>query len=267
MVIRQRTLARLRLAHRDAGEAGEFIERGCRAAVQHAPARHDQRAFGIPDHRYGARQQVAVRQRAGDMPHALAEQLLRVIPGFRLHVLRQRQGDRAGVGRRGEHAHGFRQGGDELVRSGDAVPVARDRFEAVVDADVLGGGGFQLLQHRRHVAPREDIPRQQQHRQAVDGRQRRAGDHVGRARSDGRGADKGLQAVLHLGVAAGEVHPGLFVAHHDVRKVRVLLQRLADAGHVAVPEDAQHSGKERSLLPVPLNILVAQKADERLRHG
>lgn len=63
------------------------------------------------------------------------------------------------------------------------------------------------------------------------------------------------------------MHSGLLVAHHDVTEVRVLLQRLADAGHIAVTKDAEDTGKERRFDPVPLNVLVLEKTDQGLRHG
>ena len=53
---------------------------------------------------------------------------------------------------------------------------------------------------------------QQQHRDAVGGGQRRAGEHVGRARADRRGARHGLQPVAHPGEADRGVHHALLVA-------------------------------------------------------
>jgi len=103
-------------------------------------------------------------------------------------------------------------------------------FEGFVHADVLRRWGFQLLQDRRHVAAGEDVARQQQDGQPVDGGHGRAGDHVGGAGPDGRGADVGGQAQAALGKRGGDVHRALLVAAEAIGQIGVLLQCLADAG-------------------------------------
>ncbi len=176
-------------------------ERLRRLAVEHAAAGDDHRTLGVADPLGSRLKRCRVRPVARDGPDALGEQLHREVVRFGLHILGQRKGDGAGVRRAGQHAHGFGQRGDDLVRPVDAVPVAADRLEAVVDADVLGMLGFELLQHRGHVAPGEDVAGQEQHRQAVDGGRGRAGDHVGGAGADGRGAREGAQPVVVLGIS------------------------------------------------------------------
>jgi len=81
------------------------------------------------------------------------------------------------------------------------------------------------------------------------------------------GAGKGLQAVFHFRVTAGDVHRRLLITHHDVLKIRVLLERLADPGNVAMPEDAQHAGKEGILYAIAFNILVLEEPDQCLGSG
>ncbi len=98
----------------------------------------------------------------------------------------------------------------------------------------------------------------------VDGRLGRAGDHVGGARADRGGAHEGAPAVVHAGEPGGHVYGGLFVAHQDVAEIRVLLQRLPDPAHVAVPENAQGPGEEGILAPVALDVLVFKKANDGL---
>ncbi len=68
------------------------------------------------------------------------------------------------------------------------------------------------------------------------------------------------------GVGDRGVHHRLLVAGQDVAQAAVLLQRLADAGDVAVAEDAQHPGEERLLHPVALDVLRGQERHQRLRH-
>ena len=59
----------------------------------------------------------------------------------------------------------------------------------------------------------------------------------------------------------------LFVARQVIAEVQILLQRLAHAGHVAVPKDPPHSGKECRLFSVTLDVLISQKVNERLSCG
>ena len=67
----------------------------------------------------------------------------------------------------------------------------RDTGANVSLTEASGASGqLQLLQHRVGPARREHVARQQQHRQPVDRRQRRAGDHVRRARPDRRALDQ-----------------------------------------------------------------------------
>ena len=105
---------------------------------------------------------------------------------------------------------------------------------------------LQLLQHRALVPGRVGVAGQQQHGQPVDGGQRGAGDHVHRARADRGGHGQGGVPPAVLGERGGRVHQGLLVAALDERhRVAELVQGLAEAGHVAVPEDAQGGGDQR----------------------
>ena len=76
---------------------------------------------------------------------------------LRLNVLRQGKRYGTGIGWGGQDAHHFGQSGDQLFGSVDAVPVAADGFERVVDADILGGWRLELLKHGRDVAAGEDV--------------------------------------------------------------------------------------------------------------
>ncbi len=58
----------------------------------------------------------------------------------------------------------------------------------------------------------------------------------------------------------------LLVASLVVAEVGVLLERLADAGDVAVAEDAEAAGEEGLLHAVALGILLLQERDQRLCH-
>ena len=104
------------------------------------------------------------------VPDPPGEQLLGPVVRLGLHVLRQREGHGAGLGRVGEHAHRGEQRGRQLFGPVDPVEEPGDRPERVVDRHVVRARVLQLLQHRAGDPGREDVAGQQQHREAVDGR-------------------------------------------------------------------------------------------------
>ena len=64
------------------------------------------------------------------------------------------------------------------------------------------------------------------------------------------------------------MHHRLFVARqNESDPVACREQRLAQAGDVAVAENAEHSGKERLPDAVALGVLRDEKFDESLRDG
>ena len=127
---------------------------------------------------------------------------------------------------------------------------------------------FDLLQNGRLNALGENIAGQDEHRYAINRRHRRARDHVGRAGSDRGGAGKSRQAVLVLGIGDRGEHLRLLVAALVIAELgRVLLQGLANAGDVAVAEDAPHAGEEAVLVAVAGDVLIGEVFDQRLRHG
>ena len=183
VTVQQRPLARLALADRDAGRLAERLQRLLGARVVHPSPGDDHRPTGRPDHRGGRGDPGVLGRRAGDVPGALGEQLDRPVVRLGLHVLRQRQRHRAGLGRVGEHPHRRQQGRRQLLGPPDPVEVARHRPERVVDRHVTGVRRLELLQHRGRAAGREGVGGEQQHREPVDRRQRGTGDHVRASRA------------------------------------------------------------------------------------
>ena len=130
----------------------------------------------------------------------------------------------------------------------DAVEVARHRAQAVVRRHGAVVEVLDLLQHRIGRARDEHVARQQQHRQPVDVRERGGGDEVGGARPDRRRARHHAPAEVRLGVRDRRVRHRLLVVRAIRRQhVAVRVQRLADAGDVAVAEDREHAAEERRL--------------------
>ena len=275
--VQQRALARLRLGDGDAGRRRERGERLLGAGVVHSTTGDQERAAGAAHGIRGVGHPRHLDRWAGDVPHPIGEELDGPVEGLGLHVLRQRDGRRAGLDRVGEHAHRAEQGSRQLFGAVDLVVEARQRPEGVVDRHVGGVRQLELLEHRRAHPGGEGARGQQQHRDAVDGGERGSGEHVGRAGPDGCRHGPGREPVAGLGVADGGVHHRLLVAPEHVGQARplagvggsqlLLEQRLADAGDVAVAEDAQAPHHQALALAVALAPLVREEAHHRLRDG
>ena len=186
----------------------------------------------------------------------LVEQFVGEGVGLGLHVLGQAQGDRPRIRGRGEHAHGVQQRRDELLGAVDPVPIPRHGFQTIVDGDIQGVLGLHSLQVGGCRSAREDVAGQQQDRQPVDGRARRAGDQIRGAGADGGGAGESAEAIPHLRVADGHVNNRLLVASLEVWEVRRLLQGLAETRDYSVAENPGAAREEAALHSVPLDVLV-----------
>ena len=81
------------------------------------------------------------------------------------------------------------------------------------------------------------------------------GYHIGRAGSDGGGAEHRAGSVFRLGVSSGGEYHRLFVAGDVVAEFSALQDRLTQPGNIAVTEDAPAGGKETSFFTINLNIL------------
>ncbi len=148
----------------------------------------------------------------------------------------------------------------------DAVEIARHRLEAIVGGHAAVVEILDLLQHRVRRARGEHVAGQQQHRQAVDVRQRRGGHHVGRAGTDRRRARHHPPAHVGLGVGDRRVRHRLLVVRAVGRQlVAMPIERLADAGDVAVAEDREHAAEQRPDAGAGLGRQRRQIAHQRLR--
>ena len=170
----------------------------------------------------------------------------------------------------GQDAEGRGQRGEELLRARDAIEVAGHRAERVVGADVTLVRVLDLLEHRVGRPVGKGVAREEQHRDPVDRRPGGAGDHVRCPRADRGDAGEGTQAVVVLRECVGEVDLGLLVLRPVVGQavdVAVLLDRLAQAGDVAMPEDPPHAGDEALPATVPFHVLRGHEPNDGLTYG
>ncbi len=264
----QGALAGLGGGDRDAGGAGELLQRLLGAAVVDPAAGDDEGPLGLPDRPDGLGEFGRVGTGAPYDPGALGEELLRPVVGLGLDVLGQRERHRAGLDGVGEDPHRLERGRDQGFRPGDAVEVLRHRAQAVVDRYVTGVRDLQLLEDRVGDAGGEDVAGQEQDREVVDRGEGGAGDQVGGAGADGGRHRVGGEPVGLTRVADGRVHHGLLVAALvEGHLVAVLDEGLAEPGHVAVAEDAPGRGDQPLPYAVAFGVLGGQEADQRLRDG
>src|SRR5215212_9285631 len=93
VVVAQGALARLRLAHRNAGSFAQAPQRFRRLRVDDAPAGHDHGPAGSLDRGRGTFHRARIRQRTSYVPDPLPEERFRIVEGLCLHVLREREGN------------------------------------------------------------------------------------------------------------------------------------------------------------------------------
>ena len=98
------------------------------------------------------------------------------------------------------YAEGVRQRLNQLLRRGDAVPMADDRLEGVVDGQRRVAKVLHLLKHRVRDAAVEGIAGQQKQRHPVGHGHRGRGHHVGGTGADGAGGGHDAAAAVGLGV-------------------------------------------------------------------
>src|SRR5271154_5587986 len=145
MISVERAFTPVGLGYGNAGSAGEARQFAGSLGIDDAAAGDDQWALRGAYPLSSLLHQSTIGPRAGDRPNTMLEKLFRVVIGFRLYILRQSEGDRARLRRRGQYAHRLRQGSKNLFRPVDTIPVTRDRAKAVIDGDVLAGSRLQLL--------------------------------------------------------------------------------------------------------------------------
>ena len=242
MLVRQRRAPGDRLRDRQAVLFGEICQRRLGKRIAHAAAGDDERLLRLLQKRRCAGDLAPVGPRAADVMDAWLEKRLGIVEGEFLRVLAEADEGRPAIGRIEHRRHRLRQRGDDLLRMGDAVPIARHGAKGVVH----GGGRIvemlDLLQHRIVPAVGKDVAGQNQDRQPVRHGAARGGDHVSGARTDRGERHHDLPAALRLREAdRGQRHRLLVLPAPGREIVLHRLERLGEAGDVAVAEDREHA--------------------------
>ena len=267
MIPRKRALAGLRLGHRQVVMFHEATEVAGRERVRDASAGDDERTTSAPQAFDRRRELGGVRTRSPQSMNARDEKPLRKLGDFGLDVLRQGERHRAAPRGIGEDVDRRGQARHELLGTHDPVPVTRDRAKAIVGGDRGITEILHLLEHGVRLAAREDIAGQQQQGKPVDMRDRRRRHHVRRAGADrARARQEPLTSMGFRKGDGGMGHP-LLVVRPERRQLGPRgVQRLTEAGDVAVAEDREHASHEREINAVDLRSLRGEIPDERLGH-
>ncbi len=268
MVRGEGALAGLGLGEGDRVGAAEAVEGSSGTAIDRPAAGDDERRLGRPERRGRGSELGRVGRRAADAPDPGGEEGARAVEGLRLNVLAERERHRPAGGRVGQHRHRPRECDEDLLGAEDAVEIARDGAKTVIGRDRAVGEILDLLEHRVRPAGGEDIPRQQEHGQAVDMRQRRRRHHVGGPRPD-RGR-AGHHPPPRRGLGEGDRGVGHRLLVMGTKSRQALAGRregLAEPGDIAVAEDRPDAGEERQLGAIDLGPLGGEIAHQRLGHG
>ena len=167
-----------------------------------------------------------------------------IIVGLRLYVLRQGERHGPAVGRVGQHAQSLRQAFEDLLRSGDAVPPARDRPKAIINRDSRVAEPLDLLQHGIGAPARKDIAGQEQQRESIGMRDGRRRHHVSCARANRTRAGHHAAPPARLSEADRSQAHGLLVMRAQGRQpLASLVQRLTDSSDIAMPENRKNAGE------------------------
>ena len=214
MLPRDRALAGLRLAERDAVLLSELLEDSLCLGVLDAAAEDHQRALCLRDGLDGLFDSALGRFDAVDVMDALLEEVIRIIPSLTFDILRQGDADSTRLGRVRQDAHCVDAGRHEDFWTRDAIPVLADCAEGVVRRRRQAYRLLHLLEYRVRLAVSVRVARQEQDRDAVCRSRSSCRDHVGSARANRRRAGVHLLAALLLCKAHCCMCHALLIAAH-----------------------------------------------------
>ena len=267
VVVDEGGFARNRLHHGDAAALGEVGERCHRIGIVNPAAGDDHRLGGAVQRRSCSGHVARVGARTTDVVDPGVEEPRRIVVGLGLDVLRECQ-EGGATRRRVEHdGERLRERLDDLLGTGDAIPVARHGLERVGHRDRRVAEVLDLLEHRVDDAVLERVAGDEQHREPVGVGHGRGRDHVRAAGADRRGGDHDASTAHRLPVGHGcKRHRLLVVSAPRRQPVLYRLEGLGERGHVAVAKDAEGACEQRHLFAVDDGVLCGQPLHDGLRH-
>ena len=236
--------------------------------VDDAAAGDHQRPLGVAQHLGRRHQLLGVGPgTALDVDRGF-EEALGIIVALGLGLLRQADEGGAAIGGIEHHGHRLGQRGDQLLGPVDAVPIAAHRPERIVDRHRRIGEVLDLLEHWIGNPAGEGVAGKDEDGQPVGMGHRGRRHHVGRARAHRAGRNHDLAPPLGLGEGdGGERHRLLVLAAPGGQPIAHLVERLAEAGDVAVAEDREDTRKQGRLGAVDNGALRDEILHQGLGHG
>jgi hypothetical protein len=266
MVGRDRRFTRLRLGDGHSPSRAEVDQLALGVGIEDAAAADDERLLARRQEIDCDGDLVRVRRDPPLAIHPLLEKRSWIVIGFRLDVLAEGERHRPAIGRIGQDGKRARQRRHDLLGTRDAIEIARHRPEAVVRARRPVAEVFDLLQHRIGLPIGENVAGDQQHRQAIDVRDRCRCDHVGRAGADRGRAGHHAPAARSLGEGdRGMRHRLLVMCAVGRELIAGGIERFSEARYIAVAEDCEHTLEEPLRAAVDFHPLSAEEADHSLR--
>ena len=268
MIPGQHALARLGFGKGNPRRFAELLQRVSGQRIADPAAADHQRMLCPPDDLRGPLRLPRGGRPAVQMPHPLPQEGNRIVISLPFHILRHGQADRPGIRGIRQYSQRVKGRGHQLFRPFDPVKIVAYAPEGIGHRLPEGLKELRLLQHRIRLAAGKGIPRQKQQRNPVRGGTAGGRDHIHGSRSDGADAGNNLQAVFLLGEGGGrQRHVLLVLSLQEADLMPSLLQRLADAHHAAVAENAEEVPHKFMLRAVQLHILLIQETNQGLRHG
>ncbi len=226
--------------YRNAVLLGKRRQLGAGLRVMDAAAGDDQRPPGVLEHGCGARHLAAIGTGTARLVHPPFEEALGIVIGFALGVLAERQERRPAIGRIEHRGDRLGQRLEDLLRPRDAVPIAGDGPERIVDGERWIMEVLDLLQDRIGKTAGEHVAGKQEHRQAIGVRDAGCGHHVGGSRTDRRGGHHDAAPVHGLGEADRRQRHRLLVLAPPCREpVLYPLERFGKTSDVAVAKNTE----------------------------
>ncbi|MNC22720.1 hypothetical protein D3C75_707270 [compost metagenome] len=208
---------------------------------------------------------IRVRAAGDDPVNALAEEIQGIVPGLRLDILRQRDGNRPGVGLISQHTHRVQQSRHQLFRPADPVPIFAHGLEGVIDRDRQIMGMFHLLQHRIGLTGGKRIAGKQQNRDLISRCSCRGRQHIGRAGSHRSCTGHDPPSAALLGKGGRRMNHALLISSLvNCQPTRCFLQRLPQTEYIAMTENRKYAVYEALRSAAKVHVLPVQKLHQRL---
>ena len=260
-----RSLARLRLAERDAVLLRKRAECLLRLGIAHAAAKNHDRLFLARDELY--RFLNGIRGRSGPLNamDALFEEGQRIVKGLSFDILRECNADCPCLRRIREDAHRIDARRHQNLGTRHTIPIFADGLKRIVACNRKTRRLLHLLQDGIRLTICIGIARQEENGDAVCRCRCCCRHHVQCAGPDRRCAGIDLLTALLLRESHRCMCHALLIAPHTHDELpRILLKCLSKTDHIAMSKDTKDTFKHAVLLAVEFDVLIVEELHQCL---